>query len=275
ELGEGDLGEPHHGQHDHAGDGGDAHGDPGDEGDADGQQAEHEQAVGPPGAGDGVEEGLEGSDLDRGQEALGWGATVDPGLGRWGGVVEAEGLVQERPQEHKPHRHPQDGQGLGGRGGDHGAADLGQLRMRWDGLVGSGCGLGHGRFSLWPRSPVSRSWVVALSGWLRSCADATLLTDRSSRRRRGGASWTNGWTAASPAWPSTDSAWAGSSAPRSPTWPVPWVSPRPPSTTTTDPRTRCCTAWSIPSWTLSTPASRTTPPPPPQPRHHGSCWTPT
>ena len=36
---------------------------------------------------------------------------------------------------------------------------------------------------------------------------------------------------------------------------MPWVSPRPPSTTTTDPRTPCCTAWSIPSWTPSTPAS--------------------
>ena len=48
---------------------------------------------------------------------------------------------------------------------------------------------------------------------------------------------------------------AGSSAPPSPIWPVPWASPRPPSTTTTAPRTPCCTTWSIPSWTPSTPAS--------------------
>ena len=44
---------------------------------------------------------------------------------------------------------------------------------------------------------------------------------------------------------------------------MPWASPRPPSTTTTAPRTPCCTAWSIPSWTPSTPASsdHTTPTP--------------
>src|SRR4029453_14682775 len=76
---------------------------------------------------------LEGADFDRGQEAFGWGAAVDPGLGRWGGVVQPEGLVQECPQEHKPHGHAQDGQGLGCGGGHHGPADLEHVWVRWSG----------------------------------------------------------------------------------------------------------------------------------------------
>ena len=72
--------------------------------------------------------------------------------------------------------------------------------------------------------------------------------------------WKNQWTAASPTWPWPGSASAALSAPLSPIWLVPWACPRPPSTTTTAPRTPCCTAWSTRSWTPSTPASRTTPP---------------
>ena len=46
--------------------GGEPQADPEDQRGADGEQAQHEQGVRPPGAGDGVEEGLERADLDAG-----------------------------------------------------------------------------------------------------------------------------------------------------------------------------------------------------------------
>jgi hypothetical protein len=66
-----------------------------------------------------------------------------------------------------------------------------------------------------------------------------------------------------------------SPAPRSPTLPASWASPRRPSTTTTGPRTRCCTTWSIRCWTPSTPASTAAAPRTGQHLARDSCLTTT
>ncbi len=112
-LGGWPLGHPHQRHHHGAREGRQAQRHPGGQGESDTEQAEHEQPVRPAGSGPGVERGLHRSDGDRTEESLGGRAAVDPALAGLGGVAEAEGLVEEGPQEDEAHQHPGRGEHVG------------------------------------------------------------------------------------------------------------------------------------------------------------------
>ena len=88
---------------------------------ADTQQAEHEQPI-HGGHGQRLEEGGQGLAGRRARQvALRWRAAVDPRARRARRVVQAERLIQERPQENEADRDAQQGQDEARRlGGDDG-----------------------------------------------------------------------------------------------------------------------------------------------------------
>src|SRR5215203_2311988 len=108
---------PHHEVEQGAGEPGDADADAEDEGGADGGEAEHEQPVGPAGAGDVVVEALEGAAGGVGEEAFGGGSAVEPGPFGGGGVAQAEQFVEERPQERGADDDAQGGEDVAGQPG--------------------------------------------------------------------------------------------------------------------------------------------------------------
>ena len=119
-------GRVHEAQHDDARDRREARADTEDEGHPDAEQAHHEQPI-HRGHGERLEEGGQRLTGRRARQvALRGRAAVDPRARGAGRVVQAERLIQERPEEHETHRETQQTQdntrGLGSDGGGHGTA---------------------------------------------------------------------------------------------------------------------------------------------------------